>query len=64
MRAAKNKNPKPRTYTVQQVVAMTNLGEWKVNQLITLGRLRSIKIGGRRLVYAYSVDELIPENAA
>ncbi len=50
---------KPRTVTVRQAREITSLGLTKLNELISDGTLRSVKIGKRRLVFLDSIEELL-----
>lgn len=49
----------PRLYTVAQVVERLGLSRARVYQLLNEGRLRSVKIGARRLVRESALAEFI-----
>jgi hypothetical protein len=55
---------KPRAYSVEQTSQITSLSPRQINRLIADGRLRSIRIDGRRLIFASSVEALLPDDAA
>jgi hypothetical protein len=55
---------KPRVYSVEQTSQVTNLSIRKINQMICDGRLRSIRIDGRRLIFVSSVEALLPDDSA
>jgi excisionase family DNA binding protein len=64
MHLPRQKELKPRAYSARQVSEITNLGLRKINTMISDGRLKAIKIDGRRLIYASSVEALLPDDAA
>jgi excisionase family DNA binding protein len=53
---------KARTYSVHQVSQITSLSLRKINAMIRDGRLKSIRIDGRRLIYVSSVEALLPDD--
>jgi excisionase family DNA binding protein len=50
-----------RVYSVTQTSQVTNLSVRKINQMIHDGRLKSIRIDGRRLIFVSSVEALLPD---
>jgi excisionase family DNA binding protein len=50
-----------RLFSVENVMQMCNLGRTKVYEEMDSGRLRSVKIGRRRLVSAAALDEFIAQ---
>lgn len=50
-----------RVYSVTQTSQVTNLSVRKINQMIRDGRLKSIRIDGRRLIFVSSVEALLPD---
>lgn len=46
-------------YSVQELAVMTGLGTTTIYQLIAAGRLRTVKVGRRRIVPADSIRDLI-----
>ena len=51
----------PRAYSGEQTSRVTGLSMRKINDMIRDGRLRSIRIDGRRLIYVSSVKALLPD---
>ena len=43
---------------------MTSLGRRIIAKMIADGTLRTVKVGARRLIYASSVEALLPDDAA
>jgi excisionase family DNA binding protein len=64
MHPSRKKTLPPLAYTVAQVSEITTLGLRKINAMIADGRLKSVKVDGRRLVYASSVAALLPDEVA
>ncbi len=54
-----SKLPEKLAYRIDEVVKASGLGRTKIYQLINEGRLKSLKVGGRRLVVADSLRELL-----
>lgn len=50
---------KPIFTSTQSAGEVLNLRPTKVHELISSGELRSVKLGGRRLVYIDSIEELV-----
>jgi excisionase family DNA binding protein len=50
---------KPITVTVAKTCHLTSLGNTKIYELIKAGKLKSIAIGRRRLVFVSSIDALL-----
>lgn len=50
---------KPLTVTIKQVETIGNLGHTKIYELIADGRLKTVKIDGRRLVVYSSLEALL-----
>lgn len=48
-----------RLFSVENVMQMLNVGRTKVYNEMDSGRLRSVKVGRRRLVTAAALDEFI-----
>lgn len=59
----KETEPERLSYTVQGFCEATGLGTSKTYQLIAEGRLRTVKVGKRRLILAESVRALLREAA-
>ncbi len=57
-------SPKPLTVTVDDTSKITGLGKTKIHELINQGRLKSVAIGRRRLVFLSSIEELLQPSAA
>jgi excisionase family DNA binding protein len=55
--------PTRRGYSVDETADITNLSRPTVYRLLGMGKLRSTKILGRRIIHAESVDELLREGA-
>lgn len=53
----------PKTISVLDAARALSIGKTKAYQLLAEQRLRSIRIGRRRLVIADSIDELIAASA-
>jgi excisionase family DNA binding protein len=53
-----------RTYTLQEAEHISGLGMTTLYALIRDGRLRSIKVGARRLLIAESFDAMLSGDAA
>ena len=51
--------PKRITATVKETCSMTGLGATKINELIRDGKLKSVAIGRRRLVFVESIEALL-----
>jgi hypothetical protein len=51
----------PLVCSVEQTSRVTNLSLRKINQMIRGGRLKSVLIDGRRLIYVSSVKALLPD---
>jgi len=49
----------PRLYSVENIMSLLNVGRTKVYNEMDSGRLRSVKVGKRRLVSARALDEYI-----
>jgi hypothetical protein len=60
-RPSKVTKPDPITWTIKQTQQATGLGNTKLYGLMRDGRLRSVMIDGRRLVYVSSVRALLPD---
>jgi excisionase family DNA binding protein len=58
-RASRDAFGKPITVTVKQACRLLGLGNTSVWKLISTGRLRTIRIGKRRLVVFQSIEELV-----
>jgi excisionase family DNA binding protein len=54
-----NESLKPVTATIDDVRRMTGLGLTKIYELIGEGKLKTVTIGRRRLVFLDSVDALL-----
>jgi excisionase family DNA binding protein len=52
-----------RTYTLQETGHITGLGQSTINLLVRDGKLKTCKVGKRRLVFAESIDELLKGGA-
>lgn len=50
-----------RLFSVENVMQMCGIGRTKVYEEMDSGRLRSVKIGRRRMVSAAALDEFISE---
>jgi excisionase family DNA binding protein len=50
-------------YSVRETVRTTNLSYASIYRLIKAGKIRSVKIGGRRLIPASALDALLEEGA-
>jgi excisionase family DNA binding protein len=50
-------------YSVRETVRTTNLSYASIYRLIRAGKIRSVKIGGRRLIPASALDALLEEGA-
>jgi excisionase family DNA binding protein len=59
MHAAPHTNQKPVTITVQCAQAITGLGHTTIYELLKSGRLKSTTVGGRRLIFFDSIEELL-----
>jgi excisionase family DNA binding protein len=55
---------RPLAYSLAQVADITSLSLRKINAMVADGRLKSVKIDGRRLIYASSVAALLPDEVA
>jgi len=55
---------KPITVTVQATRGLLGLGNTSIWKLIAEGRLRTVRIGKRRLILYESIEELIASAAA
>ena len=55
---------KPITVTVPTALAITGLGRTKLYELIATGRLKAVKVDGRRLVTYASLEQLADGEAA
>jgi excisionase family DNA binding protein len=51
----------PRLYSVENIMELLNVGRTKVYQEMDSGRLRSVKVGRRRLVSAAALNEFIAQ---
>jgi excisionase family DNA binding protein len=49
----------PLAYRIPDAVRVSGLGRTKLYQLINTGKLRAIHVGGRRLILAESLRELL-----
>jgi excisionase family DNA binding protein len=52
-----------RAYSVRETARTTNLSYATIYRLIGKGKLRTVKIGGRRLIPASALDALLEEGA-
>jgi excisionase family DNA binding protein len=52
-----------RGYSVNETTHITNLSRPTVYRLLGSGKLKSVKILGRRIIHAESVDDLLREGA-
>jgi excisionase family DNA binding protein len=52
---------RPRVYSVKQTSQVTNLSMRQIHRLVRDGRLKSIKLDGRRLILVSSVEALLPD---
>jgi excisionase family DNA binding protein len=50
---------KPITVTVAKTCHLTSLGNTKIYELIKEGRLKSVAVGRRRLVFVSSIDAFL-----
>jgi excisionase family DNA binding protein len=55
--------PDRRGYSVDETQHITNLSRPTIYRLLGMGKLKSTKILGRRIIHAESVDELMREGA-
>jgi excisionase family DNA binding protein len=55
--------PEQRGFSVNETTHITNLSRPTVYRLIGSGKLKSVKILGRRIILAEGVDELLREGA-
>ena len=55
--------PDRRGYSVNETTHITNLSRPTVYRLLGSGKLKSVKILGRRIIHAESVDDLLREGA-
>ncbi len=58
-----HQKPKRRTVSLQETCQITGLGITLVKELVRDNKLRSAKIGRRRLVFLDSIDRLLEEAA-
>lgn len=58
--------PKPlkRAYRISEVSFSYGIGRTKLCELIKTGKLRTVKVGGRRLIPAESLEALLKGEAA
>lgn len=56
--------PEPLAYSVAQVISITPWGRTRVYELINEGKLKSSKVGKRRLISAASLRALVEGEAA
>jgi excisionase family DNA binding protein len=54
-----NKQMKPVTVTVENALRLSGLGRTKLYELMNQGRLKTVKIGRRRLVVFASLEALV-----
>jgi excisionase family DNA binding protein len=50
-----------RAYTVDETARITTFSPRQIYRLIAAGKLKSIKLAGRRLILAGSIEELVPD---
>ena len=55
---------KPITVTIKETKRLTGLGRSKLYELIGDGKLKTTKVGRRRLVYFDSIERLTGQQAA
>jgi excisionase family DNA binding protein len=53
----------PRAYRVRELTATGRLGKTKIYKLIKEGKLRTVKVGGTRLIPAEELDRLLASGA-
>lgn len=53
----KNPLPEPRTYTVEQVAALLNIGRTSAYQLVNEGHFKMVRIGNAIRISKKSFDE-------
>jgi excisionase family DNA binding protein len=58
-RKTRRETPKPVSTTVDDACRVTGLGRTKIYQLISEGKLRTKKIGRRRLIMYASIEALM-----
>ncbi|MGW8135577.1 helix-turn-helix domain-containing protein [Sphingomonas zeae] len=54
-----NPNPATLTYSIAEACRVTSIGRTRLYELITGGRVETVKIGRRRLVKAASLHRLV-----
>jgi excisionase family DNA binding protein len=55
--------PDRRGFSVNETTHITNLSRPTIYRLLGSGKLKSVKILGRRIIHAESVDDLLREGA-
>ncbi|MBY0393890.1 MAG: helix-turn-helix domain-containing protein [Novosphingobium sp.] len=58
-----NNNLKKITYSVKQTCEVSSLGRTKVYTLIAEGKLKVVRVGGRTLILAESLHDLLSGHA-
>jgi excisionase family DNA binding protein len=51
--------PEPRTLRVHEATATYRIGKTKLFELMQQGKIKSVKVGGRRLILVESLEALI-----
>ncbi|HEX4712749.1 DNA-binding protein [Phenylobacterium sp.] len=54
-----NREPERIAYSVKAFCEATSFGKTKVHELLKSGRLKSVKVGGRRLILASETQRLL-----
>ena len=58
-RTRRGEAPKPVSATINDTCHITGLGRTKIYELIAAGDLKTVRVGGRRLVLCASIEELL-----